>query len=163
MGLLGNIVAKSVSTIARNSTIKAVGNAVSDVVSAVAKNHECKDDAVVKNGTLYIKPTRSSEEYLGKSVLAVARELLGAGFESVSLQSVKKLGKFSAKKYGEIASITINGQENFSGLKRVPTSSFVLVEFLDFKDNFDRQSQGGLPHIKSGSFRSVSEIEEMLD
>jgi len=138
MGILGNLIVKGVSTALTNSTIKTVGNATVGVIAATAQKQEGKEDAVVKNGVLYIKPTRSSEDYLNKDVLDIVQELLGAGFESITLKSIKKLGDWSIKKYGRIHSISINGKNEFLGIKKVPASSHIVIEYLDFKDGINQ-------------------------
>lgn len=56
MGLLGSIIAKGVVTAAKNSTIKAVGNATANVIATKASTSVEKDDIVVKNGVMLIKP-----------------------------------------------------------------------------------------------------------
>ena len=89
MGLLSYIIAKGVQTAAAKSIIKTVGYTTLDVIDATAKKNAQKDDAVVKKGKLYIKPTRSSEKYNGASAFEVVQELLGVGFESVTLKSYK--------------------------------------------------------------------------
>ncbi len=150
MGLLGGIIAKGVVTAAKNSTIKAVGNAVATVITAKANNPTEKDDIVVKNGVMLIKPTRSSDDYCGESALEIARELLGAGFESVTLKPVKTLSERAKKRYGEIESISINGKEEFLGIKKVPSSSYIIIEYLDFKKNVDAGVYASVAKITPG-------------
>lgn len=161
MGLLGSIIAKGVVTAARNSTIKAVGNATATVIEAKAKNQTEKEDVVVKNGTMFIKPTRSSEDYCDKNALDIAQELLGIGFESVTLKPVNKLGEWSKKRYGKINSISINGKNDFLGIKKVPASSYIVIEYLDFKMNVSQEVYTNLKRITPGVICSVSEIVAM--
>lgn len=137
MGLLSGIIAKSVITAARNSTIKAAGEAAATAISAKANTASEKDDIVVKNGVVLIKPTRSSEDYCGENALEIARELLGVGFESVTLKPVKVLSERAKKRYGEIESISINGKDEFLGIKKVPSTSYIVIEYSDFKKNVD--------------------------
>ena len=153
MGFLGDLIVKGITTAARNSTIKVIGDATVDVIAAAAQKEANKDDSVVKNGKLYIKPTRSSENYINENALEIARELLGVGFENITLKPVKKLGQLSAKKYGKIHSISINGKDEFLGIKKVPASSYILIEFLDFKDNVDREVYKNVSRIKSGKIQ----------
>lgn len=161
MGLLGNIISKGVTTAARNSTIKAVGNAATNVIatkanasgSGVASNDNDKDDVVVKNGVKMIKPTRSSEAYCGENALDIAKELLGVGFESVTLKPVNTLSGWSKKKYGEIKSISINGKTNFFGSKKVPSSVYIVIEYFDFKKNVDGQVYESVTKITPGIMR----------
>lgn len=133
MGLLGSIIAKGVTTAAKNSTIRAVGSAAATVIASKASSPSEKSDVVVKNGVVLIKPTRSSEDYCGESALEVAKELLGVGFESVTLKPVNTLSERAKKRYGEIDSISINGKDEFLGVKKVPASSYIVIEYLDFK------------------------------
>lgn len=137
MGLLSGIIAKSVITAARNSTIRAAGEAAATAISAKASTASEKDDIVVKNGVVLIKPTRSSEDYCGENALEIARELLGVGFESVTLKPVKVLSERAKKRYGEIESISINGKDEFLGIKKVPSTSYIVIEYSDFKKNVD--------------------------
>lgn len=137
MGLLGSIIAKGVVTAAKNSTIKAVGDAAANVISTKASTSVEKDDIVVKNGVMLIKPTRSSDDYCGENALEIAKELLGAGFENVTLKPVKVLSERAKKRYGEIESISINGKDEFLGIKKVPASSYIVIEYSDFKKNVD--------------------------
>ena len=86
---------------------------------------------------MLIKPTRSSEDYCGENALEIAKELLGAGFENVTLKPVKVLSERAKKRYGEIKSISINGKAEFLGIKKVPASSYIVIEYSDFKKNVD--------------------------
>ena len=137
MGLLGSIIAKGVATAAKNSTIKAVGDATANVIATKASTSAENDDIIVKNGVMLIKPTRSSEDYCGENALEIAKELLGAGFENVTLKPVKVLSERAKKRYGEIKSISINGKSEFLGIKKVPASSYIVIEYSDFKKNVD--------------------------
>ena len=163
MGLLSNIIIKGVSTAARNATIKAVGNATMNIISAKASTQEQADDAVIKNGNLYIKPTRSSENYINADTLDVVKELLGVGFENINLKAVKKLGAYSAKKYGKVYSISINGNNDFLGIKKVPASSYIIIEFLDFKDSVSPEVSANMNRLRSGMVHSVADIENIND
>jgi hypothetical protein len=153
MSLLGDIIAKKVATAAANSTIKAVGNAAANVISASSKNKTEKEDMVVKNGVVFIKPTRSSENYLGENAYDIAQELLGAGFDSVSMKPIYKLSERSVRKYGRIESITINGKADFLGIKRIPASSYIVIEYLDFKQNIPPQIYANVQYICPGVMR----------
>ncbi len=73
MGLLGSIIAKGVVTAAKNSTIRAVGDAAATVMAATATYSSAKSDISVKNGVVLIKPTRSSEDFCGENALEIAR------------------------------------------------------------------------------------------
>lgn len=150
MGLLGNIIAKGVVTAAKNSTIKAVGDAAATVITAKVNTPTEKDDIVVKNGVILIKPTRSSDDYCGENALEIAKELLGVGFESITLKSVKTLSKRAKKRYGEIESISINGKDNFLGIKKVPSSSYIIIEYADFKNNVDAEVYESVAKITPG-------------
>ncbi|MGN1132585.1 MAG: zinc ribbon domain-containing protein [Ruminococcus sp.] len=158
MGLLGNLIVKGVATAARNSTIKAVGNAAVDVISATSQK-QSQEDIVVKNGIVSIKPTRSSQDYLGENTLDVVQELLGVGFEKVTLKPVKKLSEHSVKKYGRIHTISINGNSEFVGIKRIPASSYILIEFLDFKNNVNPEVYKNVKRITSGTISNTDEQE----
>ena len=137
MGLLGSIISKGVVTVAKNSTIKAVGNAAATVIASKASASAEKADIAVKNGVVLIKPTRSSDDYCGENALEIARELLGAGFETINLKPLKVLSERAKKKYGKIESISINGKSEFLGVKKVPSSSYIVIEYSDFKKNVD--------------------------
>ena len=153
MGLLGNIIAKGVVTAAKNSTIRAVGDAAANVIATKANNQTEKDDIVVKNGVMLIKPTRSSEVYCGEIALDIARELLGVGFESITLKPVNTLSERAKKRYGEIESISINGKEEFLGIKKVPSSSYIVIEYSDFKKNVDAGVYASVTRITTGVMR----------
>ncbi len=157
MGLLGGIIAKGVVTAARNSTIRAVGAATANVIATKAANKEEKDDFVIKEGKLFIKPTRSSEAYYRENAVDIAQELLGVGFESVTLKPIKKLGEWSKKRYGEIESITINGKSEFLGMKKVPVSSYIVIEYLDFKGSVSQEVYKNQERIIPGVMNSVTE------
>ena len=150
MGLLSSIIAKGVATAARNSTIKVVGNTTSNVIETIAKNAIEKDDIAVKNGITLIKPTRSSEEYYGESALEIAKELHGAGFESITLKPVKELRERAVKKYGNIKSISINGKTEFLGKKKVPASSYIVIKYLDFREDVDLRAYMNVERIRPG-------------
>lgn len=137
MGLLGSIIFKGVVTAAKNSTIRAVGDAAANVIDTKTSTSAEKDDIVFKNGVMLIKPTRSSDDYCGENALEIARELLGVGFESITLKPVKTLSERAKKRYGEIESISINGKDEFLGIKRVPSSSYIVINYSDFKKNVD--------------------------
>ena len=162
MGLLGDIIAKGIATAAKNSTIKAVGDAATNVIVASAERQNEKEDVVVKNGVSYIKPTRSSEEYRDKNALEIAKELFGVGFESIELKPIKKLGEHSKKKYGRIVSISINGKSDFLGIKKIPTSSYIIIEYLDFNKNVDNNVYEGINRISSGVKHNITELEVKL-
>ena len=53
MGLLGNLIIKGVTTVARNSTIKTIGTAAVGIIDATTKKQNQKEDAVVKNGKIW--------------------------------------------------------------------------------------------------------------
>lgn len=156
MSLLGNIIAKKVITASTNSTIKAVGDAAANVVSAAASNRTQKEDAVVKNGTMFIKPTRSSENYINKNAYEIAQELLGAGFERVTLTPLPQLSERSVKKYGSIKSITINGNDEFLGIKRIPASSYIVIKYLDFKKGVSPQAYSSVQYITPGVMQAFT-------
>lgn len=150
MGLLGNIIAKGVMTAAKNSTIRAVGDAAATVIVAKASNPSEKSDVVVKSGVVLIKPTRSSDDYCGENALEIARELLGVGFENVTLKPVNTLSERAKKRYGEIESVSINGKDDFLGIKKVPASSYIVIEYLDFKKKVDTAVYASVARITPG-------------
>ena len=150
MGLFGSIIAKGVTTAAKNSTIRAVGSAAATVIASKANNASEKSDIVVKNGVVLIKPTRSSEDYCGESAVEVAKELLGVGFESVTLKSVNTLSERAIKRYGKINSISINGKNEFFGVKKVPASSYIVIEYLDFKKKVNPAVYASVTRIVPG-------------
>lgn len=155
MGLLGNIIAKGVVTAAKNSTIRAVGDAAATVIATGANSKSAKEDITVKNGVVLIKPTRSSENFCGENALEIARELLGAGFESVMLKPRNTLSERAKKRYGKIEVVSINGKEEFLGVKKVPASSYIVIEYLDFKKNVDPSVYVGLEVINPGVMNSI--------
>lgn len=155
MGLLGSIIAKGVVTAARNSTIRAVGDAATTVIATKASSSAEKDDIVVKNGVMLIKPTRSSNDYCGENALEIAKELLGAGFENVTLKPVKVLSERAKKRYGEIESISINGKDEFLGIKKIPASSYIVIEYSDFKKNVDARVYTSVAKITPGIMKRI--------
>ena len=159
MGILGYLIVKGTQTAAKNATIAAVGSAAANVLSAASQIHVNKEDSAVKNGVLYIKPTRSSDEYYGKDVSEIVQELLGNGFENISLKPVKKLGQFSAKKYGLISSISIGGNNSFSKSKKMPASSYIVIEYLDFKETVDKAIYGRVERIVPGKVQHTQPAE----
>ena len=159
MGLFGYIVAKGVETAAKKVTIETLENATVNILAATAQNQSSKDDSVLKNGKLYIKPTRSSEDYTYQNALEIAKELLGAGFESVELKAIKKLGERSIKRYGEIQSVSINGKTDFLGIKKVPASSYIVIEYLDFKNSINLNIYQQVMYIKPGIIQNHTIIE----
>lgn len=150
MGLLSGIIAKGVITAARNSTIRAAGAAAATVIATKASTASEKDDVIVKKGVVLIKPTRSSDDYCGENALDIARELLGVGFESVTLSPVRVLSERAKKRYGEIESISINGKDEFLGIKRIPSTSYIVIEYLDFKKNVDIGMYSSVAKITPG-------------
>lgn len=150
MGLLGSIIAQGVVTAAKNSTIRAVGDAAATVIATKANNPTEKEDIVVKNGVMLIKPTRSSEDYCGENALEIAKELLGVGFESVTLKPVNSLSERAKKRYGRIESISINGKAEFLGIKKVPASSYIVIKYSDFKNKVDARVYESVTKITPG-------------
>ena len=150
MSLLGSIIAKGVMTAARNSTIKAVGDATATVIATKANNSTAKEDVVVKNGVVLIKPTRASDDYCGEKAIEIAKELLGAGFDSVILKPVNILSERAKKRYGKIESISINGKDQFLGIKKVPASSYIVIEYSDFKKKVDASIYSNVERITPG-------------
>lgn len=144
MGILSYVIAKGVKTAAKNATIKATAAAVVTVAGGIATAtvaaQKNKEDVIVKDGVKFVRPTRASEEYLGANALDVVQELLGVGFEKVTLRPKAKLGAWSWKKYGQIESISINGNRSFRGVKRVPATAHIVVEYLEFKDTVDQEA-----------------------
>jgi len=156
MGLLGSIIAKGVTTAATNSTIKAVGNAAATVIATSASKSSTKEDVTVKNGVVLIKPTRSSDDYCGENAMEIARELLGAGFESVTFKPINTLSERAKKRYGEIEGVSINGKDSFVGVKKVPASSYIVIEYLDFKKNVDASVYASVQRINPGVFSRIA-------
>ena len=155
MGLFGSIIAKGVVTAARNSTIRAVGDVATTVIATKSSSSEEKADIVVKNGVMLIKPTRSSDNYCGENALEIARELLGAGFEAITLKPVKVLRERAKKRYGEVESISINGKNEFLGIKKVPASSYIVIEYSDFKKNVDVEVYASVTKITPGIMNRI--------
>lgn len=150
MGLLGNIIAKGVAAAARNSTIKAIGDVTENIISTATKAQNEKEDIVVKDGIMFIKPTRSSENYHDQNVMEIVQELICVGFENITLKPVNKLSELSKKKYGKIVSVTINGSNTFLGIKRIPASSHILIEYMDFKTNVNCDVYSNITRIIPG-------------
>lgn len=159
MGLLGSIIAKGVTTAATNSTINAVGNAVATVIATGANKQNAKEDITVKKGVILIKPTRSSDDYCGENASEVAKELLGAGFDNVTFTPRNTLNERSKKRYGEIKSVSINGNKDFTRLKKVPASSYIVIEYLDFKEGIDPSVYAGVKKITRNVLRSGESIQ----
>lgn len=159
MSILGKIIEKGISTAATKSIIKTVGNTTVGVISATAQKQSQKDDAVDKNGKLYIKPTRTSENYIGESVDEIVQELLGIGFESITLKPINKLNERSIKKYGKIKSIAINGNHEFFRSKRVPATSHIVIEFLDFREDVSPEVFTKVKRLSTGKIKNADELE----
>lgn len=150
MGLLSSIIAKGVKTAARNSTIRAAGYAAATVIAAKASAANEDDDIVIKKGVMLIKPTRSSDDYCGENALEIAEELLGAGFESITLKPVNTLSERAKKRYGRIESISINGKDEFLGIKKVPSTSCIIIKYSDFKKTVDMGVYASVTKITPG-------------
>lgn len=135
MGLLNSIIVKGAETAFKKSLIDAAGNAASKVILATSKSLESKEDSTVKNGLLYVRPSRSAEEYINKDAVSIANELIGCGFERVELKPCKTLTSFGVKRYGLIKKVTINGKSDFGTLKKIPSTAYIIVEYLDFKES----------------------------
>ena len=160
MGLISHLITKGVTTATRNATIRAVGEATADVITATSIKHSTKEDVVYKNGTLLIKPTRSSEEYEEEYVVDIVQELLGIGFQSVTIRPVYRLSEWSRKKYGNIVSIKINGSDAFLGVKKVPSTSYILIEYLEFKKGINPYVYDSVQRIIPGTIYSASDMFE---
>ena len=163
MGLLGSIIAKGVVTAAKNSTIKAVGVAAATVIGAKAAASAQKEDVIVKNGTKLIKPSRSHEEYYGENVVEIARELLGLGFENITLKPSFELREKARKDYGKISSISINGNSEFLGVKKVPSTTYIVIEYREFKTNVGQAAYYNLTKIVPGTVHNLNELESMYN
>ena len=150
MGLLGGIIAKGVITAARNSTIRAVGEATVGVIAATASKPSAKEDVTFKNGIMFIKPTRSSDDYLDKYTPDIIQELFGAGFENITVKPIQRLNERAQKKYGKIVSLSINGKNEFLGIKKVPATSHIVIEYLDFKKNVNQEIYATVERITPG-------------
>ena len=103
-----------------------------------------------------IKPTRSSDDYCGENALEIVRELLGAGFESVTFKPRNSLSERAKKRYGEIEMVSINGKDNFAGVKKVPASSYIVIEYLDFKKNVDPSVYASVERIYPGVLSRIA-------
>lgn len=110
---------------------------------------------------MLIKPTRSSEDYCGANVLEVVQELFGVGFNNITLKPICKLTEWSRKKYGKIVTITINGNSDFLGLKKIPATSFIIIEYMDFKPNVNPQIYEGIKCITPGKVYCDEKIESI--
>ena len=159
VGILKYLVVKSVSTAARNSTIKTVGKAAVDIIAANSHKPTVKESAVVKNGMLYLKPTRSSDDYIGADAYEIVQELLGAGFENITLKPVHTLSARGIKKYGKIVDITINGKDTFAGVRRIPCSSKIVIEHLDFKNSVDQSVYNQVQRLHPETVHSFSDLK----
>lgn len=162
MGLLSYLVVKGMETASKKAVINAAGMATATVISATAQAKEGNPDSVVKNGVLYVKPNRNSEEYIGKGAITTVNELLGCGFEKVELKANKSIGSFGIKKYGKVKSVSINGKNEFFARKKVLSSAYVVVEYNDFKDSVDRSMLGKVEMIKPGIFESIINEETFI-
>lgn len=160
MGLLGNIIAKGVMTAATNSTIRAVGDAAAHVIETNNKKTQIIETRDMSSGVM-IKPTRSSDDYYRENALEIAQELLGAGFDSVTLKPANELGEWTRKRYGEIKSISINGNREFKGVRKMPASSYIVIQYLDFKKNVNMTVYENIEKITPGVM-SRNEPKESL-
>lgn len=151
MGLLSYIIAKSVKTVAINSTIRTVGKVATNVISANSKNTNKNEDVTIKKEITFIKPTRSYEYYYDKNTLDIVKELFGAGFESITLKPIYKLSERAKAKYGMLESISINGDIEFSRNKKVPSTAYIVIEYADFKSNVDASVYNNIRKITPGT------------
>lgn len=138
MGIVTGLVKKGVVIAAKSIATNAINDHIADKTNEIAETRELtqaqKDSgATIKNGRLYLPPTRSKYEYLHENALEIADELLEAGFENVTLTPIKKLNNGAINKYGQIHKITINGNKEFDKTKKLPSSAVIHIEYLDFK------------------------------
>ncbi len=129
------MILSGVKSAARNTTIKVAGAVATGLIVSAHALKQNKADVEVKNGKTFIHPTRDDEDYCGENVIEIVKELSGAGFDNIEIKPVKTLGRFSAKKYGQVNAVSINGKKSFSTLKKFLDSSFIIIEYLDFKDS----------------------------
>ncbi len=161
MGILGYLVSKGV----QRASIKTVGRTVAHVMTAktvaeterinaetqrinaeverakyrqAASNRITKDSAVVDE-TVRIKPPRSSEKYHDRDAFEAAKELFAAGFVDVTLRPVKSLSA-NSNKYGKIRSISINGNSDFMGVRKVSANSKIIITYSDFKKDVNKEA-----------------------
>lgn len=147
------LISKVISTAARNSTIKAVGQTAINVISAA----KTKTDSCNHN---HITATRNAIDYYEEYVMDVVRELLGARFENITLKSANKLNERSKNKYGLIESISIAGKYDFSKQTKFAKSSHIVIEFLDFKSKVNQNIYSSVTRIPNGAITIQSNETE---
>ncbi len=123
MGLLGKIIAVGATATAGFVAAKVLKNKNTDTVETSKKEG--------------INATRDNEYYREEDAMGIAKELSGAGFVNIELKPIKKLGIFSAKKYGKVDDVFINGENEFSKEDKFLPSSYVVISYFDFKDSVD--------------------------
>ena len=174
MGLISYLVKKS----AQKSIIKTIGKTAADVIvaksnaetdrlNAQTKKINAEIERInVKNGTgkdvkkeeiIYIKPPRSSEKYHDMDALLAVKELLGAGFVNITLRPARTLSERS-KKYGLIRSISINGNSDFLGVKKVSPYSKIIITYSDFKKDVNEGVYASVERITPGTISSVADL-----
>lgn len=164
MGLFGQLISTGITTAAINSTIKVIGDAASKAISSLPDTEVI---AVGNAGPLLVKPTRPAEEYHGEKAIEMAKELVGVGFESVALQPVCTLGKLTKHSFGKVQSISINGKKEFKGIMPVPSSSYIVITYYDFKKNVDqdiiKKYRYNIPSVyrRGDELRSVNNSKKM--
>ena len=179
MGLLGYIIKKSV----QRATIRTIGHAAADVIVAKSNADAQRANAekqrinaeierinankravqtITADESARAKPPRSSESYRDTDALEAVKELLGAGFVNITLKPDKRLSQ-NSKKYGRIRAITINGNGDFLGVRKVSASSKVVITYLDFKNGISEDTYTNIIRIVPGTIRSVADVAQMLN
>ena len=174
MGLVSYLVKKGV----QRATIKTIGRTATDVIVAKNKAETERINAqtrqinaeiarinanggdinfIKKENVIRIKPPHSSEKYRGTSALNAVKELLGAGFVDITLKPVKSLGERS-KKYGLINSISINGNSDFLGVKKISPFSKIVINYLDFKKGVSSEVYANIERITPGTIHCVEDL-----
>lgn len=174
MGLISYLVKKSaqkaiIKTIGKTTVevITAKTNAEADRLNAQTKKINAEIErinaengigqAVKKNDTIYIKPPRSSEKYRDMNALLAAKELLAAGFVNITLKPARTLSERS-KKYGLIRSISINGNSDFIGVKKISPYSKIIITYSDFKKDVNEGVYANVERITPGTITSVADL-----
>lgn len=177
MGLLGYIITKSI----QRATIRTIGHAAAEVVSAKANANTRRANAETQkikaeiekintgkravhtsttDESVRVKPPRSSEDYLDMDALLAVKELLGAGFVNITLKPERRLSKKS-KRYGKIRTISINGNSGFLGIRKVPTTSNVVITYSDFKNGIDEDAYTNVIRIVPGVVHCAADVAKM--
>ena len=160
MGFISKIIVSEVVGAATSFATNAIKNKMSENATTNEVEENISKNGIIKNGRLYLKPTRSKYDYIHENAIEIADELLDAGFENVTLSPIKKLNEGAIKKYGQIHKIMFNGRNEFDESKEIPASSTIVIEYLDFK-TITPNTYSNVSYISPGPVKKVKSATEV--